>query len=108
MERLRLSGSADLSARTGCLKLCRRTEYTLRTALELPEVDTGIALLKHHGETATRRVEVLEYTLSDLISDVGGMLGLFLGMSLWALSNNLMELLESIAAWVKRNTRHIN
>ena len=94
-------GSARLVHDTQCLRPCERTEYTLKqTTFFSPHSNgtlyTTVMLGKQEGETAIFREEVLEYTFTDLISDVGGMMGLFLGMSLWGLANDLKNLLERI------------
>ena len=101
MHNLRMFGSANLKHETQCLRPCRRTAYTLERGVHGSpyyegEVYSMLTLHKQQGETATDKQEVLEYTLSDLLSDVGGMMGLFLGMSIWGLANDIKALIQAL------------
>ena len=100
MWSLRWDGSAHLRNVTGCLKPCQRTEYIATPFLESTNVPdpgkTVITLHKQEGEMDLYREEVLEYTLWDLVADIGGMMGLFLGLSIWGMANTIRHMFKEI------------
>ena len=98
-----------VSKRTGCLVPCERTTYRLKEVLRYSAVDylgdigheiyqtdentTMMVIRLHTLAEVTRHTEVLAYGPGEFVSDIGGLSGLFLGLSLWSIWNNAKKLL---------------
>ena len=70
--------------KTGCLRPCHYTEYSLPSSPEQTTVfNESHLFLMMARKTATKRREVLLYPGTSFVSELGGSLGLFVGFSFW-------------------------
>ncbi len=106
---LKLSNSYQIYNKTGCSQPCMWMEYGMQEfALSLTEnmndgseivfedsADNlnGMAIFKHsRSESILEDEELPEYTTESLISDIGGLTGIFLGISFWSVFADLSDL----------------
>ena len=97
-------GYQKVTERTGCLRPCEETTYRLEefisfNAKDLPDPyvqeflsrydntsQISLVVISHQkSKLVTQREEVLEYDIQRLISEVGGIVGIFVGLSFWSL-----------------------
>ena len=82
----------DVVQRTGCLKPCRYSEYSLPS---VPPEKTSFYNGSHvflipASKTVTKKTETLLYPFTSFVSEFGGALGLFVGFSFWM----ILDLIE--------------
>lgn len=103
-----LDGFHEVEQLTGCQRPCSMTRYDLNRAVTFQskylrvqsaslilnqtgfESSSGIVLLYQQSIINTME-EVPKYTVISAISDVGGILGIFLGFSFWSLHTNIVQ-----------------
>ena len=74
----------DVVNKTGCLRPCEYTEYSLPVSPdETALYNESHLFLMMARRTAVKRTEVLLYPGTSFISELGGSLGLFVGFSFW-------------------------
>ena len=115
-------GYQKLTDRTGCLRPCEETTYRLEefisfNAKDLPDpyvqeflsryVNTSkisLVVINHQkSKLITQNEEVVEYDAQRLISEVGGIVGIFVGLSFWSL---YLDLLIPILSFINKRLRN--
>ena len=84
-----MDGYSKLQDETGCKLACKRTIYPLTLTAESPSIlfgqnawNSSVFILSYQpSNKINRQTEFYTYTSSNFITDVGGNLGLFLGLS---------------------------
>lgn len=114
------SGTPSLSSETGCQLPCRRDRYTtseqinldanaipVDTFVQMKANETVIVVQKPGRLRETHKTEVRAYTFGDFMSDVGGLLGLFLGLSVWGVMGAAKDLGNLVSrAGVAAKSKH--
>jgi hypothetical protein len=116
----KFNGADKLYNKTGCLLPCETTEYYTREitafhgghirdqgrhVLDLQNDTTSALLIVNHVLPVKILLveEVPQYTVMTYIGDVGGIVGIFLGMSFWSIYEGLIgPLLDRIQAIIAR------
>ena len=110
---LKFDGYQSLYALTKCLRPCQKVEYQLtqvfRDRIEnsmdesvnfgkkFGDNSSSILIFYHNPKEDIKKIEeVPKYTAISFISDVGGILGVFLGVSFWSIHNSVIEPFISI------------
>ena len=100
---MKYSGRKELFQRTGCQVPCEQTKYLVEEFRRFnvkhlldPEIqnflrkssndnNVSIVVLTHHkSQIAIQNEEILEYDTSRIISEIGGIVGIFIGLSFWS------------------------
>ena len=110
------NGQKDLEKETGCLKTCYNTVYDLTQFRKFeikyfsePKVKS---FLKNSNDTVSPTIminhqksnkiiqheEVLEYDLSNFVSDSGGTVGIFVGLSFWSI---FVDFISPVIEWIE-------
>ena len=110
------NGEKDLEKETGCLKTCYNTLYDLTQFRKFdikyfsePKIKT---FLKTHNDTVSPTIminhqksnkiiqheEVLEYDLAKFVSDSGGTVGIFVGLSFWSI---FVDFISPVIEWIE-------
>ena len=101
------SGIEQLEELTGCQEPCNSVEYhitnyieyhkttarddTTKILSEIGQNTSSVIIISHLQKRAVQKVEeFLKYTLITFISDVGGILGIFLGFSFWSIHSTIV------------------
>ena len=91
---------STIEARTGCLFPCTYIEYRVGHTKQLPFQSSGIWV--SFGSLATIvRKEVYVYPFINLVADLGGTLGLFLGFSFFAVIDIFRDIILVGGAAIK-------
>ena len=109
-------GYQKLTERTGCLRPCEETTYRLEefisfNAKDLPDPNVqeflsryentsqiSLVVISHQkSKLVIQKEEVLEYDVQRLISEVGGIVGIFVGLSFWSL---FLELIIPVISFI--------
>ena len=81
---LKQSPTSEILAQSGCSPRCRVTQYSLHTRRKIIDWAanwTASVFLQPRSAVVEHSSEFYSYDINDLIGDVGGYLGLFLGWS---------------------------
>ena len=81
---LKQAPTSEIVAQSGCSPRCKMTQYSLQTRrkrIDWPANWTSSVFLQPRSAVVEHSSEYYSYDLNDLIGDVGGYLGLFLGWS---------------------------
>ena len=115
------NGQQNLKKRTGCLKTCVRTKYDLTEFYKFAVknmADPNIkGFLKQSNDTVSPTViinhlksekiiqheEVLEYDLSKFVSDSGGTIGIFVGLSFWSI---FVDFISPVIKWIEKRCQN--
>ena len=100
---MKYSGRKELFQRTGCQLPCKQTKYLVEEFRRFnvkhlldPEIqnflrkngndsNVSIVVFSHHkSQIIIQNEEVLEYDTSRIISEIGGIVGIFIGLSFWS------------------------
>ena len=74
----------DVVTKTGCLKPCKYSEYSLPYNPEKTTLYNGShVFIIPASKTVTKKTEALLYPVTSFVSEFGGALGLFVGFSFW-------------------------
>ena len=101
------SGIEGLETLTGCKQPCNTVEYhssdyikyhktiarddTTKIVNEIGRNTSSVLIVSHLQRRAVKKVEEsLKYTVITFISDVGGILGIFLGFSFWSIHSTVI------------------
>ena len=91
----------DVVQRTGCLKPCRYSEYSLPSVPEKTTLYNGShVFLIPASKTVTKKTETLLYPFTSFVSEFGGALGLFVGFSFWM----ILDLIEVTFKFIAKCT----
>ena len=82
------------------------TETIVRKILDENPYNTSSVIIVNHlkKETITKVEEVKKHTIISFISDVGGILGVFLGLSIWSFYENILVLSKYVEKKLSNNT----
>ena len=97
---LKQAATSEIVAQSGCLPGCKMTQYSLQTRRKRIDWSanwTASVFLQPRSAVVEHSTEYYSYDLNDLIGDVGGYLGLFLGWSVLT----FLDALPFILAMVK-------
>ena len=121
---LTLNGIDSFSEITNCTRTCQVTNY-ITQELFTSQIDftsdplllqfrneantrtqSSVLIIKHTKTSKiTQYVEVLEYDLGTMISDTGGILGLFIGISVWSIYVDFVgPILRQIRIFIQKRT----
>ena len=117
-------GYSSLIENTYCYMPCERTKYHLKEFLSFqmdrfldPDVRQflednsdislipGIMISHEKSQTIMQHEEVMEYDAIRLISDVGGIVGIFVGLSFWSL---YLDFLAPLLSWAENKMQNTN
>ena len=121
---LTLNGIDSFSEITNCTRTCQVTNY-ITQELFTSQIDftsdplllqfrneantrtqSSVLIIKHtKASKITQFVEILEYDLGTMISDIGGTLGLFIGISVWSIYVDFVgPILRQIRIFIQKRT----
>ena len=96
---LKQAPTSELVAQSGCSPRCKMTQYSLQTRrqnIDWPANWTASVFLQPRSAVVEHSTEYYSYDMTDLIGDVGGYLGLFLGWSVLTVLDSLPFILSII------------
>ena len=116
---VKYAGKDKLYEVTGCQVPCQQTKYILEDfmtsdidSMNDPEIqnflskhnsggNVSMIVISHHkSNTIIQNEEVIEYDASRIISEVGGIVGIFIGLSFWSI---YLDICEPILSFIKNN-----
>lgn len=104
---------ADIRKVTGCVANCRTVNYSARMMYQKPTI-RGLAnatftfMLAMPQTSTVEEREVLTYDRTAFIADVGGVLGLLLGLSVMDLARLIDRAAVRVGRILKKNTKEEN
>ena len=116
---VKYAGKDKLYEETGCQVPCQQTKYILEdfmmsdiNSMNDPEIqnflskqnsggNVSMIVISHHkSNTIIQNEEILEYDASRIISEVGGIVGIFIGLSFWSI---YLDICEPILLFIRNN-----
>ena len=99
-EWIQMSNWGNITSVTGCFMKCKKSKYSL-TVLSDEKINwenewVSEVYIQSGSNKREEIVEYLSYDLGDIIGDLGGYLGLFLGWSLLSMTNYVQHLFRKI------------
>ena len=102
---------SEIVAQSGCEPRCKMSQYSLQTrrkTIDWAANWTASVFLQPRSAVVEFSTEYYSYDLTDLIGDVGGYLGLFLGWSVLTLLDTLPFILNLLLSRAKYSRRKTN